>query len=634
MEKIGKYRIVGSLGQGGIGQLYRAEDPAIPREVAIKVLQRAQDRDSQLRFQREAAALCRMQHRNVVTVYDFGVEDGSPYLVMELLEGEDLAAHIDPRLPLWQVMEVMQQVADGLESLHRAGVVHRDLSPANIRLLPNGMVKIIDFGLAGEVNPSTEGTAAERMGTALYRAPEHFGDARPDHRADIFAYGLIYYELVTGIHPFASEDANVLSYRIAVDEPRPIRELTPECPPELASVISQLLVKDRDLRYQNLEDVQVDVEPVLYHWRTVRAAELVTEANGRIADSQLSQAYQLLRDALKLDPRNEQARELRRQVQARQHDQIVEAKVQVALEHAAKQTQQHRYGEAIQQLESVLRLDPENEVVIARLAAAQSAWELRRKLLALLRSARESFHEGRVDEAWQTAQEAAAQDPADPEAAALLQTLRTEIEQRAQVRLSEKLISARLRATAHQYDQALAQLAEVAQERPEEPQVIALIQELTAQKAAYEQQQVRLQAGLDQARQILSQRAYDQAIPLLEQLSTDFPESLTVKSLLSSTRAEQELQVRARIVETTSIDVQKYAAFGEYQQALDLLETVLRFYPGEETCMRMLAAISKAREEQERFRNTQSGARGVCRECGTALFGTGKFCDRCGARSN
>src|SRR5579872_6824567 len=150
VKKIGKYEIQAELGQGGFGRVYRAFDPTVGRPVALKILTAEGSRDVITRFRNEATSAGNLRHRNIVTIYDYGEFNGRPYLAMELLEGEDLTNIIHSRKPLTllEKMDIMDQVADGLDCAHNNGIVHRDVKPANIRLLPDGTVKILDFGIA------------------------------------------------------------------------------------------------------------------------------------------------------------------------------------------------------------------------------------------------------------------------------------------------------------------------------------------------------------------------------------------------------------------------------------------------------------------------------------------------------
>src|ERR1041385_3293163 len=230
-NKIGRYEILDEIGRGAFGQVYRAFDPDVNRRVAVKVLNTIGAPDILARFRNEAAAAGNLNHRNIVTIYDFGEHNGVPYIVMELVDGQDLQkTMVSRRLSLLQKMEIMSQVADGLHFAHRHGVIHRDVKPANIMVLPDGLVKILDFGIArlNQANAARQTRTGYLVGTILYMSPEQFQEAIVDSLCDIWAYGVVYYEILTGKYPFEAKDNASLMYKVTRLDPVRIRVLAPE----------------------------------------------------------------------------------------------------------------------------------------------------------------------------------------------------------------------------------------------------------------------------------------------------------------------------------------------------------------------------------------------------------------------
>src|SRR6266550_3587958 len=221
--QIGKYKIECEIGRGGFGQVYRAFDPSVGRAVAIKVLNPGSDTGLLTRFRNEAVTAGNLQHRHIVTVYEFGEHDGLAYLVMEYLEGQDLQRVIQAGGPgsLLQKVQIMSQVASGLHSAHLHGVVHLDVKPANIMLLPDGTVKIMDFGIAKllTARKTNETQAGVMVGSLLYMSPEQFASGPIDALCDIWGYGVIFYELITGRHPFPVTEPVAAMYQIQKVEP-------------------------------------------------------------------------------------------------------------------------------------------------------------------------------------------------------------------------------------------------------------------------------------------------------------------------------------------------------------------------------------------------------------------------------
>src|SRR5262245_12893895 len=259
LEKIGKYKIVGKIGQGAMGEVYKAHDPVLNRFVAIKTIAGTLGSDEQFRqrFHREAKSAAQVSHKNIVTVFDFGNEKDMVYMAMELLEGTDLKDLIVKKaaLRLEDKLSIIEQICDGLAKAHEKGVLHRDLKPANIHVLPNGTVKIMDFGLArlGVSEITRTGTV---MGTPNYMSPEQVRGEKVDARSDLFSVGAVMYELLAGHKPFEAETMHSVLFQVLDQEPQPLRKWIPEMPLPLAHVVAKALANDAKLRYQTATDMR------------------------------------------------------------------------------------------------------------------------------------------------------------------------------------------------------------------------------------------------------------------------------------------------------------------------------------------------------------------------------------------
>jgi serine/threonine protein kinase/tetratricopeptide (TPR) repeat protein len=260
--KLGHYRIVESLGQGGMGEVYRANDPRLGRDVAVKVLSRAliSDADAAARFLREARAVASLSHANILSIYDFGTENGLTYAVMELLEGETMRDRLQRGTLAWREAVVMAAaVADGLAAAHAKGIIHRDLKPENLFITQDGRVKILDFGLAHTAadGSRTQSTATDStamiVGTIGYMAPEQLRAQKVEPATDLFALGCVLYEVLTGKRPFARESSIETSMAI-LREPAPsLSKRT--FPSELSSIVSTCLEKKISSRYASANDL-------------------------------------------------------------------------------------------------------------------------------------------------------------------------------------------------------------------------------------------------------------------------------------------------------------------------------------------------------------------------------------------
>jgi tRNA A-37 threonylcarbamoyl transferase component Bud32 len=264
-RKIGKYEIVEKIATGGFGTVYKAWDPMIRRPVALKTCE-VPDANMRARAFREAQLAGNLHHPNITTIYEFGIEGIVPFIVQELLSGEDLDRIIGRGTPLTlpEKVRILIAVASALEFAHGRGVVHRDIKPANIRILDNGFVKIMDFGIAKSLDSTTsitkDGTA---VGSTSYMSPEQIVGEAIDARTDIFSLGVVAYELLTGRKPFEHEKLFLLLEQIVKSEATPLRELAPEVPEPLAAVVQRAMAKTPVDRFASADDMRSALESAL-----------------------------------------------------------------------------------------------------------------------------------------------------------------------------------------------------------------------------------------------------------------------------------------------------------------------------------------------------------------------------------
>jgi serine/threonine-protein kinase len=263
--KIGRYDIIELVGRGGMGVLYRARDRMLERDVALKMMHVdfSVDSAARERFEREAKAVARLQHRNVVTIHELGSADGSPYIVMEFLSGQDLDVRLRDGAPMSLVekLDVAIQLCEGLGYAHEQGIVHRDIKPGNVRVLEDGTVKILDFGIAKfAVNSVTQ--SGSILGTPSYMAPEQVMGQPVDGRADLFSAGVLLYELLSGKKPFTGDAPTAVVYQIMHVEPPPIHDVVPELPEALNEIVSRALMKNPNERYARASEMAADLQMV------------------------------------------------------------------------------------------------------------------------------------------------------------------------------------------------------------------------------------------------------------------------------------------------------------------------------------------------------------------------------------
>jgi serine/threonine protein kinase len=299
LGKLGKYQILGIIGRGGMGTVYRAFDPVLSRPVALKVVSSEGDlsAEQKARLLREGKACAQLTHPNIISIHDLGEDGDRIFIVMELLQGKDLkqviAAHA--ALSLAEKLSLMVQVCDGLHYAHQNGIVHRDIKPANIFVLPNQLIKILDFGLAHLTTAESSLTqTGQIVGTLAYMAPERFRGPG-DHRGDIFAVGAVGYELLSGRRAFVGESAVQLIEAIRTIQPPPLMSIDPSLPPELAAAIESALRKDPSARVADLALLRAALDTVRQRLvasveASTRLVPVTSSADGESAPPDLADA--------------------------------------------------------------------------------------------------------------------------------------------------------------------------------------------------------------------------------------------------------------------------------------------------------------------------------------------------------
>src|SRR4030095_14753129 len=295
--RIGPYKLLRKLGAGGMGEVHLGEDERLNRKVALKLLPAkfTQDADRVRRFELEAKAASALNHPNIITIYEIGEADGVHFIVTEYIQGETLRDRMVDRLSIEVALDIASQMASALKAAHEVGIVHRDIKPENVMVRPDGLVKVLDFGIAKLVEQHTapesssvnadqavaakdsyatkadpykttpeEGTQETKtgiiMGTVTYMSPEQLRGQKVDARADIFSLGIVLYEVITGASPFAGNTEADRIAAILEREPAPLADRRPEVPSDLQHIVSKALRKDRDARYQLVDDLLVDLK--------------------------------------------------------------------------------------------------------------------------------------------------------------------------------------------------------------------------------------------------------------------------------------------------------------------------------------------------------------------------------------
>jgi serine/threonine protein kinase len=546
---VGRYELGDRLGEGGMGEVYLAHDPLLERTVAIKILSGyidpQQGPEMRERFAREARSAAALRHNNIVIIYDFGEEEGSPFIAMEHLDGETMAEFIKrrPAVPVARKLQMMIGLCSGLAYAHRKGIIHRDIKPANLMITLDAGLKILDFGLArlaADMAKPGLTRVGVLMGTPYYMAPEQVEGKTLDVRSDIFSVGVVLYELLTYSKAFPGDNPHLVMHGILQKTPTPIRQLLPSIDSDLERIVGRGLEKDRALRYQNLDLLAADLQKVL---------DRLVEDSGHevIAATAPHQPGRAESDRIPGSrtptPRSGPPRIPNLDGLAQRRQAQIDAHLQAASEHLANQ----RYDDAVEQSEHALVLDPhehramemlelahrriEDSQVQRRLAEARSELsrgsltgaesliaealrlrpdsadalqlqlELRdqrrerersaeraRGLRMALERARASLSEGAMDAALRSVREALTFEPGDQDALALEKQVETEFaQQRRQQALDDEarrtVARAREAADRQDFSGALSMLRSVL---PPHPLVSAALTEIETSRAVFE----------------------------------------------------------------------------------------------------------------------------------------------------
>jgi predicted ATPase/tRNA A-37 threonylcarbamoyl transferase component Bud32 len=262
-KTISHYKILAQIGQGGMGVVYKVEDTKLQRLVALKFLPEnlTRDAEAKARLVQEARAAAALNHPNICTIYEIDESEGRLFLALEYVEGETLRKIVSSdQLSVTSIIEYALQIAAGLQTAHERGVIHRDIKSSNIMVTPKGQIKIMDFGLAKLAGSSFLTKDKATMGTVAYMSPEQAHGRKVDQRTDLWSFGVVLYEMLTGELPFQSDHEQVLIYAIINETPEPINDLRPDTPPALAAIVNKALTKNPDKRYQHVDAMLADLQ--------------------------------------------------------------------------------------------------------------------------------------------------------------------------------------------------------------------------------------------------------------------------------------------------------------------------------------------------------------------------------------
>ena len=597
-KKIGRYDILDVIGRGGMGIVYKAVDPGIGRTVAIKMTTGSPGQDAELlkRFLGEAQSVRKLQHPNIVTVYDFGTEEGSPYLVMELLEGDSLESLLRSRrsISLEEKLDIVIQICNGVQYAHQHNVIHRDIKPANIMLLKDGTAKIVDFGIArlGVQKPTRPG----QLGSFQYMSPEQINATNVDSRADIFSVGVLLFELVTGTLPFEGKDTGAMLSKILHDRPPPLKGLMKNCPPGLEDIVQRSLAKNPEQRYQTAGDLAFDLTKVLEKLRRERVSEYLQGAETAIAQRQWSRAKEQLLQVLKMDPQNARAKVRLREVQAefqnRQRSERAK-ELQAQAENAMAQSDLSR---ALAYLNEAVEIDKSNMEIVKLRDSIQENRTHGDTLQDLMRRAELAQDAGDLEEARQAVEEGLALDPQNTDFRSMQVVIAQRVADRDKQRRVQELVGeARKEISSRRFTAAL----EALRKAEALDSSAAVVQELLALASTGQQQEQRrqeLERLTAQIEEALEKEDYAASSAKIEEGLARYPEDpglLKLKVIVDKQREETE---KRRYIEEQTAQARKLLAGGQVTQAFALLQRALEKLPSEPSLHAMVELVKQSIE--------------------------------------
>jgi len=568
--RIGRYEVQRRLGIGGMGALYLARDPQLDRLVAIKLLKEELQDDSGLRerFIREARSVARLRHSNIVIVYDVGEDRGRPFMAMEYIAGETLGTILrrQPPLPLTRRLSIVEDLCAGLAHAHSAGIIHRDIKPANLMIDGDGVLKILDFGIArlGNSGMTQEGMM---MGSVNYMSPEQVTGRGVDHRTDIFAAGAVLYEAIALEQAFPGRIDTGVLHRILHEGPTPLNRLRPDVDPELLSIVQRALDRDPTQRYQDANAMRRDI---------LRVRRRLMQAGGQLLDSGVVAAAVDHRTPPGTGRRPDSERP--RRLTPERFAELQRQQVAEHLRNAEEAFARGDHDAALQHAERAATVDPDSRAAFDLIDRARFAIEAK-AVRQLIAQAERLLADGQLEEAAALAAEASVTFP-DVQGAEQLRAEVRDIEERVsgarerEQRIATSLDRARNSLERGGYETALRAVYEVLAIDPDRAEARALEQQAQAglqsqreleraRRAAHEQ--------LARARALAGDGQFEEAIRVIEAIE---PPSDTVRvaaaEALSAVHAAQRQAALAAIVVAARDAIDR----GQFAEAIAAIDAV------------------------------------------------------------
>jgi serine/threonine protein kinase len=549
IDKLGKFEILGRLGQGAMGVVYKARDPFIDRIVALKTLTTGfvEDPHHLKRFYSEARSAGNLRHPNIVTIYELGHEGDTPFIAMQFLSGESLDKIIDrmPNLPLSQKLGFVVYVCRALDYAHRQNppVIHRDVKPGNVMVAPDGGVFVVDFGIARLGDSTVSQSKGLLIGTLGYMSPQLFRGATADARSDIWATGVMFYELLAYRRPFKGENAAALMSNIILEDHRSIQDVAPGTPDDVRVILDRMLAKDVDARYQTMEELLTELEPVWRRYLQSDISVMLENSQRLYGEGDLMAARSEILQILAWDPSNTQAKGIADRIGSEVRRQQLGEHLQALIENSRKLFADSRFEEAKSEAEAALKLDSSFVPAQEMMSQIREVLDRTREIDMGIQTSREKMGEGSLTDAETQLEKVLALDPENAVAQDQRRKLQQERANRERAKHRASLLeNAKAFFAKAEYDKCVETLLTARAQFPGDHEILQQLDLARREQQRSKERQDLLKQRVREVERMIDRQALTEAIDLARQTIATVGAEPRLSDILAT--AERELEFR------------------------------------------------------------------------------------------